>query len=260
MKTQSKATQTGLRSALCRSNAAKKRSGAARARVLTLDSAAPAGMPSNLLRLLQPLARNRFIAGTSRNHGANNNTPPSLLPVAPTPPAPARARRARNRFGAMGGRRADRTPSTHGFGHAVGVPGSAYPEPYSRSPNGGGEGVNRYFPAGIESRRPREQLRLETEFVCASERRRSRGGLVRPAARTRRGRSWANPWPTGGWGSRAVRPAFPRRPHVWLSCPHVTESSRNEGRSPCLFPVSRPMCVQREREQRTPRTRRRPRT
>ena len=38
------------------------------------------------MRLLQPLARNRFIAGTSRNHGANNNTPPSLLPVAPTPP------------------------------------------------------------------------------------------------------------------------------------------------------------------------------
>ncbi|MCC6659500.1 MAG: hypothetical protein IT437_01310 [Phycisphaerales bacterium] len=35
-------------------------------------------------------------------------------------------------------RRADRTPSTHGFGHAVGVPGSAYPKPHSRSPNGGG--------------------------------------------------------------------------------------------------------------------------
>lgn len=140
MKTRSKATQTDLRSSPCRSNTAKKRSGAARARARTLDSAAPAGVRSNLLRLLQPLARNRFIADTSRNHGANNNTPPSLLPVAPTPPAPALARRARNRFGAMGGRRADRTPSTHGFGHAVGVPGSAYPEPYSRSPNGEGEG------------------------------------------------------------------------------------------------------------------------
>ena len=39
-----------------------------------------------------------------------------------------------------------------------------------------GEGVNRYFPATIENRRPREQPRLETEFVCASERRRLRGG------------------------------------------------------------------------------------
>ena len=97
MKTRSKALQTGLRSALCRSNTAKKRSGASRARTLTLDSAAPAGVRSNLLRLLQPLARNRFITESSRNHGANNNTPPSLLPVAPTPPR----RRGRDR-GATG--------------------------------------------------------------------------------------------------------------------------------------------------------------
>ena len=136
------------------------------------------------------------------------------------------------------------------------LPGAFQPE----SERGRG-GVNRYFPARIKSRRPREQPRLATEFVCASERRRSRGGdWYAPAARARRGRSWANPWPTGGWGSRAGRTAFPRRPHVWLSCPHVAKSSRNAGRTPCLFPVSRPMCVIREREQRTPRTRRRPPT
>ncbi len=39
-----------------------------------------------------------------------------------------------------------------------------------------GRGGNRYFPAMRANRRPREQPRLETEFVCASESRRSRGG------------------------------------------------------------------------------------
>ncbi len=166
MKTRSTSTQSGLRHAFYPSNAAQKHSGAAQSLARTLDSAAPAGVRSNLLRLLQPLARSRFVAGTSRNHGANNNTPPSFYLLRP-PPRAARARPARNRFGVTGVRRADRTPSSHRFGHAVGVPGSAYPKPHSRSPNGGGEGVNRYFPAGIESQRPREQPRLETEFVCA---------------------------------------------------------------------------------------------
>ena len=188
-------------------------------------------------------------------------THPLFTTCCATPPAPALARRARNRFGATGNRRADRTPSTHGFGHAVGVPGSAYAKPHSRSPNGGGEGAigtppggtGLETPAGTAALGDRVCLRVRAPTVAWR-------GLIRPAARTRRGRSWANPWPTGGWGSRATRPAFPRRPHVCPSCPHVAESSRNAGRSPCLFAISRPMCVIREREQRTPRTRRRPRT
>ncbi len=260
MKACSKATQTGLRSAICRSNTARKCSGAARARARTLDPAAPEGVRSNLLRLLQPLARNRFIAKPSRNHGANNNTPPSFLPVAPTPPAPARSRRGRNRFDATGVRRADRAPSSHRFGHAVGVPARAYPEPYSRSPNGGGEGaIGTSPPESKADARGNSRAWRQSLFA-----RPSADGCVAGIGTPRReDATWAivaNPLPTGGWGSRAVRPAFPLGPHVWPSCPHVAESSRNAGRTPCLFPVSRPMCVQREREQRTPRTRRRPRT
>jgi len=197
MTTRSKATQIGLRSAIYPSNTAQNRSGATRSRVHTLDSAAPAGASSNLLRLLQPLARKRFIADASRKQAQINNTPPSFLPIAPTPLAPARARPGRNRFGATGVRRADRTASSHRFEHPGRVPSRAYPKPYSRSPNGGEGGIGTP-PGGPVSKRPREQPRLPTEFVCASERRRSRGGdLVHPAARTRRGRSWANPWPTG---------------------------------------------------------------
>jgi hypothetical protein len=248
MNTRSSAARTGLRRRLCLSNIAPNRSGAARALAWTLDSAAPAGVRSNLLRLLQPLARNRFIAGTLRNHGAKNNTPPSLLPVAPTPRAPALARRARNRFGATSARRAGRGPSSHRFGHAVGVPGSAYPEPYSRSPNGGGEGVNRYFPAGIESQRPREQPRLETEFVCAV-RAPIRGGGGTPQ---RQGRDVGERGPTGGQRTkrrderdvRAVgRRGIPRCPRECGRCTEAADSARNQAHSPCRCADVMASCV-----------------
>ena len=70
------------------------------------------------------------------------------------------------------------------------VPGRAYHEPNSPKPNGGGEGVGRYFPARVALLRPREQPRFPTEFVWAV---RARGGpvagVVRPAARNA---TWAN--------------------------------------------------------------------
>jgi len=248
MKTRSKALQTGLRSALCRSNTAKKRSGASRARTLTLDSAAPAGVRSNLLRLLQPLARNRFITESSRNHGANNNTPPLSYLLRPPPPAPARPRRARNRFGATGGRRADRRPSTHRFGHAVGVPGRAYREPYSRKPYQGTTGGSRYFPARVALLRPREQPRLATEFVCAV-RAPIRGGGGAPH---RQGRDVGNRGPTGGkraerrdgrdvWAVGRRRIA--RYAHRCGRCPQQRDSRRFLAALPCRLASVMASCV-----------------
>ncbi len=74
--------------------------------------------------------------------------------------------------------------------HAGQVPGRAYREPNSPKPNGGGEGVGRYFPARVAFLRPREQPRLATEFVSPV---RARGGplagVVRPAAKNA---TWAN--------------------------------------------------------------------
>ena len=74
--------------------------------------------------------------------------------------------------------------------HAGRVPGRAYREPNSPKPNGGGEGVGRYFPARVALLRPREQPRLATEFVWAV---RARGGpvagLVRRPAKDA---TWAN--------------------------------------------------------------------
>lgn len=74
--------------------------------------------------------------------------------------------------------------------HAGRVPGRAYHEPNSPKPNGGREGVGRYFPARIALLCPREQPRFPTEFVS---RVRARGGRVagvvrRPAKYA----TWAN--------------------------------------------------------------------
>lgn len=41
----------------------------------------------------------------------------------------------------------------------------AYREPYSRKPYGAGKGVGRYYHAGTERTRPREQPREDTEFL-----------------------------------------------------------------------------------------------
>ena len=74
--------------------------------------------------------------------------------------------------------------------HACRVPGRAYHEPNSPKPNGGGEGVGRYFPARVALLRPREQPRLATEFVSRVRGRETpvAGWVRRPA----RNATWAN--------------------------------------------------------------------
>lgn len=86
MNTRSKAARTGLRRRLCLSDIAPNRSGASRSRVRTLVSAMPAGARRNLLRLLQPLARNRFITEPSRNHETTTTHPPLFYLLRPPPP------------------------------------------------------------------------------------------------------------------------------------------------------------------------------
>jgi hypothetical protein len=69
--------------------------------------------------------------------------------------------------------------------HAGRVPGRAYREPNSPKPNGGGEGVGRYFPARVASLRPREQPRLATEFVSRPGAGSPRGGVGTPSRQVR---------------------------------------------------------------------------
>ena len=111
-----------------------------------------------------------------------------------------------------------------------------------------GEGVNRYFPATIENRRPREQPRLETEFVCAV-RAPIRGGGGTPH---RQGRDVGNRGPTGGkraerrdgrdvWAVGRRRIA--RYAHRCGRCPQQRDSRRFLAALPCRLASVMASCV-----------------
>ena len=123
------------------------------------------------------------------------------------------------------------------------------PEALQPESERGGRGAQ-VLPRHNREPTPAEHRRLRQSLLARPARRRSRiGGLVRPAARTRRGRSRANPWPAGGWGS----PGGLAPPHMfWPSCPLRRRTREMQAER---LPVPHHFgqyYVQREREQRTP--------